>query len=426
MPGLLQPSDVGFRKFNPIAGNGRSAAQIADWLKQWDAYDVDGEMIRRHGRRIGTQFTEMLRIQAVFDSRSALDRSQFNFVDDYFRDSVYQKLDVTRLQADHADTLRNLAAAPLKGEDRAIALRMMLDGVMLAGRNEVVPYLMDHAFPTFFSLYPKGRIVAVLLSDRFDHAAAALRCLYAASQAPDQDLQELRKQFVGMSMLQNWHSGSLLTAWPLYFSILNHLFYPFVSAVRGGPPGLDFVFLFDPAEAYSPRRFPRSWLASGSSVADFGKEGFDVFAAIEDFKGPKWQDAAHQRVRCTSAYSAIEQEGLLRWYVEHLNRFLFELTDLANFTKKPDGFIDPVFAFEHFLTIDRLARQTLLSMTLEETGAAKGLIFAGADIFGALAQRHGYRNNDTEFFKDLFDRTFAPDAIEKASRPCPSLSGLIS
>src|SRR5205814_6525860 len=140
-------------------------------------------------------------------------------------------------------------------------------------------------------------------------------------------------------------------------------FYPFIGGFRGGPPGLDFLFLFEPAEKYKPGAFPRDWLTVASSAASFGRERVDFYPAVSDPEGPAWTHAVHQRLRHERGYTVCQRLELLKWYVGQANRLLYELADVANFTEdqKPDGLIDPVFAFEHHLTVDRILRQTLLA-----------------------------------------------------------------
>src|SRR5262249_41656919 len=148
---------------------------------------------------------------------------------------------------------------------------------------------------------------------------------------------------------------------------LNCFAYPYIGGIQGGPPGLEFVFLFEPAEQYQPAVFPRNWLSIASAAASFGREDVDPYEVIREFPGPAYQLASHQRFLHETGYAVEDRLALLRWYIGRVNRLLHELTDVANFTedRDPEAAIDPVFAFEHHLTVDRLLRTTLLSMSLE-------------------------------------------------------------
>jgi hypothetical protein len=250
-----------------------------------------------------------------------------------------------------------------------------------------------------------------------------MRLLYAAAQTP---LQEVVKfGFKGIRTLQNWHFNSLTTLGPLLLDIFLYLFYPFIGGYRGGAVGLDFLFLFEPAEKYMPGLYPRNWLAVASKTAGFGEEKVDFFKSMQEFQGPEWQHAAHQRFQYGRGYTVAERLSLLEWYLGHVNRLLYELTDVANFTenKAKDGFIDPVFAFEHHLTWDRLTRKTLLAMSLEEVGTAKHLVFEVADLYDGLSELFGNHSASTEFFKRLFHPEKGPAVLQDRLRQLPAPFG---
>lgn len=182
-----------------------------------------------------------------------------------------------------------------------------------------------------------------------------------------------------------------------------------IAGFRGGPPGLDFLFLFEPAELYTPVPYPRNWLAPASTAASFGREQVDLLAVIQDYKGPAGMHAAHQRYQFAKGYTVGEKLDLLRWYIERINRLLYQLADVTNFTEglDPEAAIDPVFGFEHHMTVDRLVRKTLLSMSLEDAGTARFMVFEVAELYDTLS--HLFRGTgSTEFFKDLFHPVEGP------------------
>ena len=253
--------------------------------------------------------------------------------------------------------------------------------------------------------------------------AALMRTLYAAAQTP---LREVATgDFKGIGTLQEWHHHSLISFGRLLFDIFLYLFYPFIGGYRGGPPGLDILFLFEPAEKYMPGLYPRNWLAVASTTAGFGHEKVEFFKSIQDFQGPEWQHAAHQRLQYNCGYTVAERLLLLKWYINRLNRLLYELTDVANFTEKrnPNGCIDPVFAFEHHLTVDRLVRKTLLAMSLEEVGTAKHLVFETADLYDGLSKLFGNHSEDTGFFKQLFHTETGPTILRNRLGQLPAPFG---
>jgi hypothetical protein len=110
--------------------------------------------------------------------------------------------------------------------------------------------------------------------------------------------------------------------------------------------------------------------------------------AVAQPLGPSDGEAAirresHQRFCHGHGFSAEERVGLLRWFIDRVNRLLYELTDVANFTqdRDPQAVLDPVFAFEHLLTVDRLLRKTLLAMSLNEAPAGNLMAFEIADLY---------------------------------------------
>jgi hypothetical protein len=73
----------------------------------------------------------------------------------------------------------------------------------------------------------------------------------------------------------------------------------------------------------------------------------------------------------------------LGWFIDQVNRLLFELTDVANFTvgRDPENPVDPVFGFEHHLTVDRLLKKTMTSMALDEAPVGNLMAFEVADLY---------------------------------------------
>ncbi len=171
-----------------------------------------------------------------------------------------------------------------------------------------------------------------------------------------------------------------------------------------GPVGLAFVFLLQPAPEFKPNRFPRNWLAFPSSSASFGREGYDLLDAASNFQGPTWKRASHRAaIGMRSSFTADERLVLFAWYVERVNRLLFEITDLANFTERGDRLaaINPILSFEHGMTFDRLLRKTILAMSLDDTGSATMPVFVIADLYDTMFSRFTGAP-ETEMFKRLF------------------------
>jgi hypothetical protein len=365
-------------------------------------YEVQGEWVRRRERRTGRTPAPAFEILDEFDRSAEMGGDRLSFVDSFFSTSQFADPRFGQVEADTVETLSALVREAGTTAERWFGMYRLLAAVSLAGPARLKSLFRNEVAPLFFRLYPEGRIVVVRSHEAIDHAAASMRIHYALAQAPVGAFAG--PDYPGMNMLQGWHSNSLMSFGQVLFAFLNHAFYPFIGGVRGGPPGLDFLFLLDPPERFTPRLFPRSWLALASAAADFGQEHVDFAESIRELLSPAWQRAAHQRGRHDTGFSAAERVELLRWYVGRVNRLLFEATDLANFTegRDPSAPIDPVFAFEHYLTVDRILRRTVLSMSLEESGTAKTMAFEVADLYETLARRLDSKQQDGEFFKILF------------------------
>lgn len=281
--------------------------------------------------------------------------------------------------------------------------------------------LHQHLLPCFFRLYPGGKLVVLRYDTRIDVAAAALRTIYAMAQAP---LPELAKdKSHGLGTLREWHMTSLAHLMPALLDFFSYLFYPFVGGARANLPGLAFLFLLDPPDKYMPGPFPRSWLAFPGKSATFADEALNVLEIAKDHKGPVAQRAGHHRFCHECGFSADDRLRLLEWYIGRLNRFLFELTDAANFTggSNPNEPVDPVFGYEHQITVDRLFRKTLLAMSLDVAPTANLMAFEIADLYDTLSMRLRNTTNETDFFKLLFDTQAGPARIRlhTAAMPAP-------
>ena len=423
MSPIVSLSDVGSRQFGPLpaAGGGLDPQQVATTVVQCGDYDAAGAWVRRRARKKGGRFIDSFQIIDVLDRGTVLTDQRLSFVEDYFR-SEFATANVPRLTTE-TDTLLSLVESASTEGCRWRGMYRLDEALAYAGPQRLRPLLRDHVAPCFFRLYPEGKIAVIRYNPENDDAAALMRTLYAAAQTP---LQELKKEaFRGIRTLQDWHLNSLTLLGPLLFDLLLSLFYPFVGGYRGGPVGLDFLFLFEPAERYTPDLYPRNWLAVASTAAGFGRERVALYESLRDFQGPAWQHAAHQRYQHARGYTVEERLELLRWYVGQANRLLYELTDVANFTvgRDPEGAIDPVFAFEHHLSVDRLARKTLLSMSLEEVGTAKHLAFEVAELYDGMSKLFGNHADPSDFFKRLFHPQEGPALLRDRLCQLPSPFG---
>ncbi|MGA2253716.1 MAG: hypothetical protein ABSG53_03565 [Thermoguttaceae bacterium] len=416
MSHILSLADVGYRQFGPLpaTGGGQTAIQIAEAAGKLADYEVAGAWVRRRARKKDGPYIRSFEIVDVLDQTADLRGDRLAFVDKHLCSEI-STADVPSLTTE-SETLLSLvstAKALLAKEARPWLGMYRLDqAINYAEPQWLKPLLRDHVLPCFFDRYPDGKIAVVRYNLEQDDAGALMRVLYGAAQAP---LQEIKNEgFDGIGTLHEWHRHSLIPFGRLLLDIFLYIFYPFIGGYRGGPAGLDFLFMFEPAEKYLPGIFPRNWLAVASTTAAFGQEKVDFFKSVQSFQGPEWQHAAHQRFQYAHGYAIADRLLLLDWYVNRLNRVIYELNDVANFTEKiaPDACIDPIFAFEHYLTVDRLTRRTLLAMSLEEAGTAKHQVFEIAELYDCLSHLFGNHPDATGFFKQLFHTESGPAILK--------------
>jgi len=257
-------ADLGYRKLGPLpsSGAGLSPARLIRALTETADYEATPDhWVRRRGRSKSGRVVSSFDIIDVFDRNTELTNERLSFVDDYFR-SEWAQTGVPDLTTDN-DTLLSLVKAA-DTEDRWRAMYRLGQAIYYAGQQRLRPFFREHVGPCFFRLYPDAKIVVIRYNAENDNAAALMRALYAAAQTP---LQEVRKDFAGIRTLQEWHLNSLTLLGPLLLDTFLYLFYPYVGGFRGGLIGLDFLFLFEPAEHYMPCVYPRNWLAVASTTA---------------------------------------------------------------------------------------------------------------------------------------------------------------
>jgi hypothetical protein len=425
---ILTLADEGYRKFgsSALASGGLTPEQAAHRVSICTDYEIAGSHIRRIGRRKNGRVPTGLNIVDIWDRQSTLDEARLAFVDDHLR-SEFEASDMHSFRADE-QAMDWLVQAVKEPGKRHVTVQRMAQALAFAGPQRLRPALRDCVAPAFFDLYPEGKIVVIRYDTTHDTVAALQRVLYAAAQVPLPEVAA--NSTTGIATLQSWHLNSIVTAGPLLLDTLLYGFYPFVGGLRGGPVGLDFLFLFEPAERYEPAPFPRDWLSMPAFSARFGLEKVDAVDVVRNFRGPPWLLAGHQRYRHDNGYTADARLALLKWYVERTNRILYELVDVANFTRRDDtegDIIDPVFAFEHHVSFDRLLRKTVLSMALDEPGTAKLTAFEIAELYDGLTVRFGASRKGSDMFRRLFHPIDGPAMLisRLATLPAPFADDLV-
>lgn len=426
-------ADFGYRKVGPLpaSGGGWSATDIVSRLiKMGDYHEKPNGWVRRHARRKGASFAPSIRILAALDRTTKLNDEATAFVDTHAR-SEWMAIDTQlpehiRFRAEPDDLIKLVRRAETAKRWRA--MHFLHQALFYIGPERLRPMLRDHVAPTFFRLYPEGRIVVLGYDTSVDTGSAMARIMYAASQSPISDFAS--GDFSGVQTMAYWHMASMMKLLPPLLDLFGHLFYPFVGSTCTCLPGLAFLFLPDPTEQHEPAPFPRNWLGLPGRSASFGRETADPVKIVGNPKGADQRREGHQRFCHPTGFSASERLTLLEWYIAQVNRLLYELMDVANFTEngEPEKPIDPVFAYEHQLTVDRLMRKTLTSMAMDEAPVGNLMAFEVADLYDTLSVRFKNRVSTTgaiykspDFFKALFNTEEGPSLIASrvARLPAP-------
>jgi hypothetical protein len=148
----------------------------------------------------------------------------------------------------------------------------------------------------------------------------------------------------------------------------------------------------------------------------------DFIAALLKPKGDEamrcaYRSPAHKAI----TFSMDDQLAFLRWYIATLNGYFYDVTDLANFTEgnDPEEPIDPIAAFEHYITVDRLVRRTIAAMSAGDGGSCRGATFETADLFETLSIR--FSGKGSEMFKPLFNPDKGPVMVGQRLRGIPGI-----
>ncbi len=413
-------SALGYRQLSnlPRTGGGEDSRQVAQVLCQNQAYEIaSNDWVRRAGRRKYSIPLWLMDTVAVLDKNNFADESSLRFVDDYLG-SRYPDRKQRLVDAEYQDFVK-LTKDAEQADRRWYGVSNLSKAIFGSGPRQLAPLLRDHVLPWFFRTYPDGKVVGISIEHDYFWVRSLLKRLYAVALTP---LADLKNEGVNhFHTLEDWQSSSAIDFPSLIIDFFSYLFYPNVWAFQTGKLGLKLVFIFDKAEQHNLPVFPADWLAIPRSRSGFGGEHFDVREVLADKHGPDSLRAGHRRYLHAKEFSAAEMLDLLKWFVSKGNRLYYELTDVANSTDDfdPEKPIDPVLAFEHQLTIDRLIRLTLGVMSVNEVSSAKGGVFEVADLYDAMSELFA-KTRKTEFYKRLFNTNVGTNLVSSEFTTLPA------
>ena len=397
-------SEFGYRRL-PTTLQSAEAKRLVQSLGQIAGYEIkDGCWIRQPGRVREAKAKSFEKV-AEFHSNSN-DAGSFDFLSEY---SSW----LSRLQADGPltptcyaspeDLIEVLQREEEIGHEEPWHLLKAYGNILALSPNvqQLGELLRQFVLPSFFRRYPQGRLILIRHRANFISMASAMRSLYTSAQIPVSEWKNAG--ITDFGTLRDWHSADPYAIAIAILQLCQFLWYPYVVGVTMGPFGLVALFILEPPAEFQPPRFPRDWFAYLSHAGEFGTQRRNLFDALQDFDGPEYWQFAHRRP-LQDVPEITDRVDFVDWLIGRLNSWLFNLCDVANFTvnQHPDADIDPIGAFEHFLTLDRIVRRLVAVASSVSIGDAKTMTFEMADLLATLKKRFE-GGQDAQHFKTLFN-----------------------
>ncbi len=357
----------------------------------------------------------------VLDNSNRSGSKNFSYIATHYKTKFItgQKKKIEIPDADLDGLLKDVQTNP----NLAQGMENIGKAISFADADQLTRIMSNEVATWFFGKYTSGKIAVLQSFDEYETLAGGLRALYTYAQTDPKEL--LQAGINTFPTLRHWQQVSPLAFVKPALEIFNYLWYPHISGYQAGPVGLTFLFLFEPSEAYTPGIYPQSWLDIARTRADFATEDIDVDQALASDKSAAATKATHQRYLHKSGFTAEERLEFLKWYVEAVNRLTINVLDTCNYTKDDDvtADVEPVGAFEHFLTVQRVIHRTLECMSSRHVASAKGHALETADLYDTLSELFGNTTGATKFFKKLFTPVEARTLLSASIRQLPAPFG---
>jgi hypothetical protein len=414
---IITPGALGYRKLGdlPNSVGVNPAKRLAETLAAHFGYEAlyDSTCVRLSARRHGRPVPETLILERLVTADALLtDEDVARIAADV--EALHADLEVPRPVATDQDFLGGLVDGAVAQPGRWLGLAQIGRAVMGCRPDRLPRLFTRHVLPALFRMYPAGKLTIWRCNADSPGAFGPLRFLYGAALLP---LAEVRDQgFRGFQSQQHALQQDVYSKAPVLFDFLSYLFFPFVGGFHFSLGPFFFVFLFDTAEQIEPPPLPSDWLSAPRVHAGYGRERFELLQVVNEPPSPARTRAAMQKAVHLTGFGVEERLTFLMWLVARFNRLVLELNDVCNFLSDPadvDSEVDPIGAFEHLLTVDRVSRSTMLAMSHTEPTAARSFAFEVADLLGELAARHqGVK--PASFTKRLLNPAEGPGLL----RPC--------
>lgn len=397
-------SDLGYRRAAalPLSTGTLSADKIAGFFENYGYRREAACWVRLRGRGAQEPAPSLVRLAGVITAQTRAAPASYSWVAPFLA-SQYGQAARGHLPQAKLETCANLVRTLADAQTpRFTSMVNVGKAIGFVPPAQLEGFLRDIVLPTFFGAFPEGRVAVVVTDAKCEAQAGVLRGLYSMSYTEPADLSKVG----GFPVLRHWQEVSGHSTVRLGLELFGYLTYPAITTYRCGTLGLDFVFMFSPAEEHRLPVYPADWLALLRSRSAFGEEDRDGLGAIVDPAGDEAVAVAHRRRVHRQRFAVADVETFLRWWISRLDSFLVELLDPANFTEKhdPEGTIDGVSAFENHITMSRLLKRMAACMSVAEGSHAKTVTFEIADLLDGLMVRN-QNTGDTEHFKHLFHPT---------------------
>ncbi len=396
--------DLGYAKIGPIhPGNAaelQAAKQLGELFKAKLDYDVinesDAVWLRDPARKKGNKRPDASVIIADIDTAGLSSINIEKILSNYLH-SRY----AVNWTGDPASL--NQQIRPFLSGDDSQSARAAYDisfSFLSCPPNYLGSYIISKISPNFFKEFPKGRIILIETNYKFESRQAVIRAGYTATQYGG--LSNLNLKNDAFKALSNWQA---LTPYNVLRTVLDLgtlISFPRIHFFTASRPGLTAVFIFGtPLEHLEPE-FPTSWMESYGSRWDFarGKSTRSVNAGTVGLSQPQ---LAQRRLVQATNYTSNDVKTWIEFLVDTSNRYLFASTDPTQFRK--NSLVDFVTCFEHGLSVDRLIRMSMSSITSKQVFSRKSATMECADIIDELRTYWDSSVQSTDLFKILFNPT---------------------
>jgi hypothetical protein len=406
-------ADLGYRMVGPRNPNDaddvssvRGLVHALATLGAYEKLEDAGKWWIRDAARVKTRLRpDAVAVAGVFDARNCRNSGEYRFVDSLAASKYRHFQFNTPAAVRHEQVLK--FARDSRSPKGIYALTFAVFGCPI---QELKEFLSITLLPTFFDVYPNGKVMFLRTNYDFETRHSMMRAGYTMSQY--RRLQEFTTTSNPFRTMERWQPLMPSVQLRLVLELATLLFFPRQQYFTGTRSGLITVFIPGAPFVEYGQEFPASWRDLFSDHWDFAK-GERHAANVSAVPSALVETNSLRPLFDRAVYGALEIEALVRWLVDRYNFFAFHQTDPAEFLDD-NSFIDFVTCFEHALTIDRALRKGISCATSTESVVRKEAAMEIVDIVSELAHYWGAANSAPDYFKILVHPTQARIILKSA------------